>query len=69
MPFFVLGIGVSALGVIFYSSILLVIGLYNIIAAGGDTTITCFTFKYHNSILMDHPSLCGFVAFDKNETI
>lgn len=69
MPFFVLGIGVSALGVIFHSSILLLIGLYNIIAAGGDTTIACVAFKYHNSILMDHPSECGFIEFHKNETI
>lgn len=65
MPFLILGIGVSFLGIIFHSSMLISLGILNILAAGGDTTIACMAIKYRGCILLDHPTECGFIAFKK----
>lgn len=65
MPFFVLGIGLSVLGILLHSNLIIIIGALNILSAGGDTTISCMLLPYRNSILIDHPSACGFVAFKK----
>ncbi len=63
LPFMVLGTGISVLGIILNSGILLLLGAYNIIAAGGDLVIGAKTLKYRDGILLDHPSECGFIAF------
>jgi hypothetical protein len=65
MPFFILGIGITLLGTLFHNDILFVIGIFNILSAGGDTTIVCKSFPYHGGMLLDHPTECGFVAFTK----
>ena len=65
MPFFVLGIGITLLGTLFHNDILFVIGIFNILSAGGDTTIVCKSIPYHGGMLLDHPTECGFVAFMK----
>ncbi len=63
MPFVVLGIGLSALAIVSHNNILLIIGVLNILSAGGDTTISCMLFKYRKCVILDHPTECGFVAF------
>lgn len=65
MPFVVLGIVLSALGIASHNNILVTIGALNILSAGGDTTISCMLFKYRKCVILDHPSECGFVAFRK----
>jgi len=45
------------------------LGLFNILAAGGDTTIACMLLRYLKydkcCYILDHPTDCGFVAFVK----
>ncbi|MDO4541896.1 MAG: DUF3267 domain-containing protein [Bacillota bacterium] len=63
MPFLVLGLGVGILGIILKSGGLLWLGIFNILCAGGDTTICLFLRKYRRCLILDHPKECGFVAF------
>lgn len=63
MPFLVLGLGISALGIALKLPLLLSWGIFNILAAGGDTTICLMLRSHRHSLLLDHPKDCGFVAF------
>lgn len=63
LPFIILGFGISFLGIVLNSSVLLFLGFFNILAAGGDLVISQKSIKYKNDILLDHPSECGFIAF------
>ncbi|MDO5294260.1 MAG: DUF3267 domain-containing protein [bacterium] len=65
MPFFVLGIGVSVVGIVCHSALITVIGATSILAAGGDTTIALMLLRYRKALILDHPKQCGFVAFTK----
>ncbi len=65
MPFFILGIGGSILGILLQNALLLFFGILNILAAGGDTTIALMLRKFRKAIIIDHPNECGFVAFMK----
>lgn len=70
-PFAVLGVGVYLLALVSGSTLLLILSLANILAAGGDTTIACMLFKYlryeKNCYILDHPTDCGFAAFVKTK--
>lgn len=68
MPFGVLGIGTYILAAVMGSNLLLLLSVYNILCAGGDTTIACMLWKYlgrQDCYILDHPTDCGFVAFVK----
>lgn len=65
MPFLILGIGVSAVGILVGNFTITFIGIVNILSAGGDTTIALMLLKYRNAVIIDHPKECGFVAFIK----
>ena len=65
MPLLVLGLGIGAAGILLQNSLLLWIGVLNIISAGGDTTIICISLRYRNCLMLDHPTECGFIAFRK----
>lgn len=63
MPFLILGLGLSFLAVALGSPLVLCLGMFNILAAGGDTTICLMLRKHSHSLILDHPKDCGFVAF------
>jgi Protein of unknown function (DUF3267). len=65
MPLLVLGFGMSILGIVLHSGLVLAIGAINIVCAGGDTTIVCMLLKYRDCKIIDHPTDCGFAAFRK----
>lgn len=64
-PFMVLGIGGLILALVNESPMLLYLSVFNILSAGGDTTIALMLFKHTRAKILDHPSECGFVAFEK----
>lgn len=49
------------------SGFFLILSLFNIIAAGGDTSIALMLLKHKNAMIIDHPTECGFWAFRKNK--
>jgi hypothetical protein len=65
MPFLVLGLGMFVVSLITNSIFWLVLSVFNIIAAGGDTTIALMLLKHKNAFIIDHPTECGFWAFSK----
>lgn len=65
LPFFILGILMFLIALITGNSMLLIISIINILAAGGDTTIAFILLKYQDAEILDHPTQCGFVAFRK----
>jgi len=67
MPLIVLGFSISLIGIVFGNSLLLCVGAFNILFAGGDTTIAFMLLKYRkqNCKILDHPTDCGFIAFVK----
>ncbi|MDV4149315.1 metalloprotease family protein [Clostridium sp. AL.422] len=68
MPFLILGIVTGILSIIIESPFLLFFSVFSILSAGGDTTIALKLFKYRknkNTLILDHPTECGFVAFEK----
>lgn len=65
MPFFILGIVWFGVAYVRGNLLLLTLSLFNILAAGGDTTIALMLLKYRKACIIDHPTECGFVAFTK----
>lgn len=68
MPFLVLGIIPGILSIILESPFMLLFSAFSILGAGGDTTIAIKLFKYRkdkSALILDHPTECGFVAFEK----
>ena len=70
-PFLILGVGVSFFALMWGNILCLWLGLLNLLAAGGDTTILYELLKCHKEnggdlLIVDHPNQCGFVAFRKN---
>lgn len=65
MPFLVLGVGVCTVGILMENFLVTFIGAFNILSAGGDTTIALMLLKYRNAVIIDHPNECGFIAFTK----
>ena len=70
MPCTVLGILTALIGAVFGSVFWLIVGLSNILFAGGDLTIACILFRYlrnkSEKKILDHPSECGCTAFLKS---
>lgn len=64
LPFVVLGIGLYVLAFSTDSLLLLWLSLFNILGAGGDLAIMLHVFKYRKAYLLDHPTECGFAAFE-----
>lgn len=66
MPFLLLGLLPSIAGVLSGSMLLLLLGLVMIMGAGGDMTVSAkllFMKLEKGSVIMDHPTECGFVLF------
>jgi hypothetical protein len=64
-PLAVLGILPGCVSLLVESPLLLLFSAYNILAAGGDTTIALMLRKYKGALFLDHPTDCGFAAFRK----
>lgn len=71
-PFAIVGILLYIVAWIAGSGLLAAVSLFNILAAGGDTTIALMILKYMKAsedvFILDHPTDCGFVAFVKNQS-
>ena len=67
MPFIVLGLGMFVVAFLTDSMFWLVLSVFNIISAGGDTTIALMLLKHKNELIIDHPTECGFWAFSKKD--
>lgn len=68
MPFLILGIAQGVIALILESPFILFFSFSNILSAGGDTTIAFKLFKYmkrKNTLILEHTTECGFVAFEK----
>jgi hypothetical protein len=64
-PLVVLGILPGCASLLWQSPLILLLSAYNILAAGGDTTISLMLRKYKGALFLDHPTECGFAAFRK----
>lgn len=65
MPFIIIGMGGFIIALILSNDMLLILSLLNITTASGDLTIALMLLNHRNSIIIDHPTKCGFVAFNK----
>lgn len=69
MPFFVLGVCVSIVGIVLGNLVLLISGSFQIVCAGGDLLIAYLVIwnrsKKKDVLYHDHPTECGVVMFDK----
>ena len=64
-PGTVLGIGIYVAAFATGSNFLLWVSLFNVLAAGGDLLIAWYARKYRTGYVLDHPTECGFVIFQK----
>ena len=67
MPFIVLGLGIFLASIITNSIFLLALSMFNIFAAGGDITIALMLLRHKNGLIIDHPTECGFWAFNEEK--
>ena len=69
MPMTVLGIVVCILGIIFASPCLMVVGLIQIMGGSGDILVSSMLLRHNtkgkDAVLMDHPTECGLIVFEK----
>ena len=63
MPFCILGIGIFLVSLFTCSTLLLILSISSMLAAGGDTTIAWMLLPYRDAKIIDHPTECGFAAF------
>lgn len=63
LPFAVLGLGLSLIGIATHHAPTLQLGALGMLAAGGDTTIAWMLRKHRGCLIYDHPSECGFIVF------
>jgi hypothetical protein len=68
MPLAILGLGAFAISLYLGDSILLFLSLLNILGAGGDITISFMALRHKGAFIYDHPTECGFIAFDKKDS-
>ena len=69
MPMTVLGTVVCIFGIIFASPCLMVVGLIQIMGGSGDILVSSMLLRYNTKskdvVLMDHPTECGLIVFEK----
>lgn len=69
MPFVVLGAGLYIAAWVSGSYMLFLLSVFNMLAAGGDTTLAWMERKYlkqnESCLILDHPTDAGFIAFIK----
>lgn len=65
-PFLVLGVGVFLIGYFSGRPFWVTFSMINFLAAGGDTTLALLMLPHTKALFLDHPSECGFTAFERN---
>lgn len=65
MPFLVIGIGLFIVALALGNSMIFILSMFNIIGASGDLTIALMLLRCRKSVIIDHPTKCGFVTFNK----
>lgn len=68
MPFIVLGVCMFGVALASGSVFLLGLSVMNIMGAGGDLAIALMLRQHRGAWTMDHPTECGFWAFQKEKT-
>ena len=66
LPLFILGFIPSAVALLLGNVYLLYFGALGIMGAGGDMLISLSMRKYPKALFLDHPTECGFFAFEKS---
>lgn len=64
-PVLILGGGLYIAALLTGSTLLLWLSMLNILAAGGDLLIVWHARRYKDGYVLDHPTECGFVIFQK----
>lgn len=65
LPGVTLGIGLYLAAFVTGSTLLLWLSMLNILSAGGDLLIAWRVRKYREGYVLDHPTDCGFIMFQK----
>lgn len=65
MPFLVIGIGMFIIALMLGNNMIFILSMFNILGASGDLTIALMLLKCRKSVIIDHPTKCGFVTFNK----
>lgn len=66
-PFIILGIVPGIISIIINNPFLMWLSAFNILSAGGDTTISIMILKDNTKDkIMDHPNECGYIAYKKD---
>lgn len=68
LPGMLLGVGLYIVAFAMGSTFLLWLSMLNILGAGGDLLIAWYARKYKDGYVLDHPTECGFVMFQKSKT-
>ncbi len=66
-PFFVLGVVPCLIACATANPYLLWLSVFNLLSAGGDTTIALMLIGRRQSVILDHPTKCGFTALKKQQ--
>jgi hypothetical protein len=64
-PLIVLGIGIFVASLFTGNCYLFYLANVNTICAGGDIMVALMLFGHRKAIFIDHPTECGFCAFEK----
>lgn len=67
LPGVILGAGIYIASIITGNAMLLWLGMINILGAGGDIWIAWRVRKYRTGYVLDHPTECGFLIFQKQD--
>lgn len=65
MPLIVIGLGIFIVALVLGNTMLFVLSVFNILGTAGDLTIALMLLKHRKSIIIDHPTKCGFITFNK----
>ncbi|MDR2658118.1 MAG: DUF3267 domain-containing protein [Oscillospiraceae bacterium] len=65
MPLMVLGVGFFVVAAITKNHYLFYYANANVIGAGGDISIALMLLRNRKALIIDHPTECGFYAFEK----
>lgn len=65
LPGTLLGLGIYVAAFVTGNNFFLWVSLFNVLAAGGDLLIAWYARKYRTGYVLDHPTECGFVIFQK----
>ena len=65
LPGTLLGLGIYLAAFLTGSNVLLWLSLLNVLGAGGDLLIAWYARRYRTGYVLDHPTGCGFIIYQK----